>query len=115
MENLIDAGRTVVPFNNETGYFTKPGENSGIRNFHSATPHSDAELFADRLTVGWKHENFEDGWKSTNGLVTVTYRSTTTTVPEFPAVDIRWNRGVGKLTSLKDQRVHFLGVTPHER
>jgi len=115
MQYLINAGSTVVPFNKETGYFSKPGKNSGIRNFGSETPHSSAKSFADRITTGWKRDDVDDGWKATNGLVTVTYRRTTTTETGFPAVDIRWNRGVGQLVSLNNQRVHFLGVTSHER
>jgi len=58
---------------------------------------------------GWEKQPVEDGWKATNGNLTITYRRTTRTETDLPAVDIRWNRKVQPLTGLKSQRVHFLG------
>ena len=105
----IRAASKLIPYNRESGYFASPGKNSGIRNFHSNDPHVEAHEFAERLANGWTKQDVEDGWKATNGKLTITYRSTTRTESDFPAVDIRWNRKVKPLTGLKSQRVHFLG------
>lgn len=105
------AASKVIPFNRESGYFGSAGENSGIRNFRSADPPVEAREFADRLADGWNKQPIENGWKATNGKLTITYRRTTLTERDLPAVDIRWNRKVKPLIGLKSQRVHFLGGT----
>ena len=111
-KDILDRTRlasTLIPFNRESGYFASPGENSGIRNFRSDDPLVDAGVFAENFAEGWEKQPVEDGWKATNGNLTITYRRTTRTETDLPAVDIRWNRKVQPLTGLKSQRVHFLG------
>ena len=108
VRRLIAAGTRLVPYNRETGFFAKPGLNSGIRNFHCERPHAVAERFAEQLARGWERERVEHGWKATNGKLTITYRDTSRTETNFPVVDIRWNRRVSPIAGIKSQRVHFL-------
>ena len=112
--NQTASASKIISYNKETGYFASPGRNTGIRNFHSDAPHSNAEQFAECMRGNWIKQPIDDGWKATNGKITITYRSTTKTETNYPAVDIHWNRRVTPLTGLQSQRMHFLGGTTND-
>ena len=108
IENQTARAAQVINLTRD-GYFGKPGETSGVRVHVSSSPSSDAEQFTENFRGQWPKTPIDTGWKATNGRVTITFRTTSRSLPGLPVVDIRWNRGVTPLTSLRSQRVHFLG------